>query len=81
MEYWRSRPRLWGAKVILASLILLCVSAAPFMLYLMFIDEDYVPVALSYLLIGGSLLAHFGFVLGIIHSIWEIFSNKNSRDL
>jgi len=80
-EYWHSRPRAWGAKVIMVSLILLCGCAAPFMIYMMYVDQNHVPVALSYLLIAGSLIAHVGFFIGIIHLMWEMFSRRNSRDI
>lgn len=76
VAYWASRPGTWGLHIILRSLILMCVSAAPFMAYVVYIEGEDVPVYLSYLLIIGVILAHVGFFIGLVHWLWFTYIKR-----
>lgn len=68
-----------GIKVIALSLLLVFVSAAPIMLYIVFGPEDGNPVGLGLLFAAGAFIGHIGFVIGILLLLWDNFiSNKTS---
>ncbi len=55
-----------GVKVIALSLLLVLVCAAPIMLYIIFGPKDGNPVGLGLLFAVGALVAHVGFVVGML---------------
>lgn len=55
-----------GLKIIALSLVLVFVSALPVMTYLVFGPEDGNPVWLGRLFAVGALIAHVGFVWGLL---------------
>jgi hypothetical protein len=68
-----------GIKVIALSLLLVLVSAAPIMLYVVFGPADGNPVGLGLLFAAGALIGHIGFVIGILLLLWDNFiSNKKT---
>jgi len=68
-----------GIKVIALSLLLVFVSAAPIMLYVVFGPADGNPVGLGLLFAAGALIGHIGFVIGILLLLWDNFiSNKKT---
>lgn len=65
-----------GVKIIALSLMLVLVCAAPIMLYSVFGPADGNPVALSWLFAVGAMLAHVGFLIGILLVIWDMYFAK-----
>lgn len=55
-----------GVKVIALSLLLVLVCAAPIMLYIILGPKDGNPVGLGLLFAVGALVAHVGFVVGML---------------
>ena len=55
-----------GVKVIALSLLLVLICAAPIMLYIAFGPKDGNPIALGWLFALGALVAHVGFVVGML---------------
>lgn len=68
-----------GIKVIALSLLLVFVSAAPIMLYILLGPADGNPIGLGLLFAVGALVAHVGFVLGILLLLWDNFISKRKR--
>ncbi|WP_323814489.1 hypothetical protein [Cellvibrio sp. NN19] len=69
-----SSPR--GVKVIALSLMLVFACAAPIMLYSLFGPADGNPILLSWLFAIGAVLAHLGFLIGILLIIWDLYFAK-----
>lgn len=65
-----------GIKVIALSLLLVLTSAAPLMLCVFFGSDDDIPIGLAWLFAIGALLGHVGFAVGLILSIWDMFTDK-----
>lgn len=65
-----------GIKIIALSLLLVLTCAAPLMLYVFFGPENDIPMALAWLFAIGALISHFGFAVGLILSIWDMFFKK-----
>lgn len=68
-----------GIKVIALSLLLVFVSAAPIMLYILLGPADGNPIGLGLLFAVGALVAHVGFVVGILLLLWDNFISKRKR--
>lgn len=68
-----------GIKVIALSLLLVFVSAAPIMLYILLGPADGNPIGLGLLFAVGALVAHVGFVLGILLLLWDNFISRRKR--
>ena len=68
-----------GIKVIALSLLLVFVSAAPIMLYILLGPADGNPIGLGLLFAVGALVAHVGFVIGILMLLWDNFISKRKR--
>ncbi|MDQ2078358.1 hypothetical protein [Marinimicrobium sp. ABcell2] len=62
-----------GLKVIALSLLLLFVTALPYMAYEMVGPEDGNPQVLGMLFGLGALLAHVGFIVGLLWLMWESY--------
>ncbi len=69
-----SSPR--GIKIIALSLMLVLMCAAPIMLYSLFGPADGNPILLSWLFAIGAVLAHLGFLIGILLIIWDLYFAK-----
>ncbi len=67
---WRSKSSR-GLKIIAYSLLLLFVTALPFMGYVTFGPSDSNPMALSLIFAGGAMFAHVGFFVGLLLLIWD----------
>lgn len=65
-----------GIKVISLSLMLIFVSAIPYMLCRVFAPEHAGMVILSWVFAIGSLIAHLGFLWGILLLIVDMYFNK-----
>lgn len=65
-----------GIKIIALSLMLVLISAAPVMLYSLFGPNDGGPVLLGWLFAMGAVLAHLGFLIGILLVIWDLHFAK-----
>lgn len=65
-----------GIKVIALSLLVVLVSAAPIMLYILFGPADGNPIGLGFLFAAGALVGHVGFILGMLLLIWDNWLNK-----
>lgn len=65
-----------GIKIIALSLMLVLTSAAPIMLYSLFGPDDGGPVLLGWLFAVGAVLAHVGFLIGILLVIWDLHFAK-----
>lgn len=70
----RSAP---GLKIIALSLVLLFATALPVMGYLIFGPEGGNPVWLGRLFALGALLAHVGFIAGLVMLIKEAYFPKD----
>lgn len=79
ISYWQARPPLWGARIILRSLILLCIGAAPYIFSALLLEWETIPDLFSYSLIIATLVAHLGFLVGILHLTWEMYQKLNRR--
>lgn len=55
-----------GIKIIALSLLLVLVSAAPIMLYILFGPADGNPIGLGLLFAAGALVGHLGFLVGLL---------------
>jgi hypothetical protein len=69
-----SSPR--GVKIIALSLILVLLCAMPIMLYSVFGPDDGGPVLLGWLFAAGAMIAHIGFLVGILLIIWDVYFAK-----
>ena len=65
-----------GIKMIALSLMLVLACATPIMIYSLVGPADGNPVLFSWLFAIGALLAHVGFLVGIILIIWDIYFAK-----
>lgn len=65
-----------GIKIIALSLMLVLMCAAPIMLYSLFGPADGNPILLSWLFAIGAVLAHLGFLIGILLLIWDLYFAK-----
>ena len=65
-----------GIKIIALSLMLVLMCAAPIMLYSLFGPADGNPILLSWLFAIGAVLAHLGFLSGILLLIWDLYFAK-----
>lgn len=65
-----------GIKIIALSLLLLFVSALPYMVHAMLGPEGSESMLLVLLFAAGALVAHVGFVVGLAWLIWESFVKK-----
>lgn len=66
-----------GVKVIALSLLLVLISALPVMLQsLLLTSADSVSVALGWLFAVGALVAHVGFLVGILLLIKDFYFTK-----
>jgi hypothetical protein len=62
-----------GVKVIALSLLLVFVCAAPIMLYSLLGPEQGNPVVFSWIFALGALVAHMGFLIGILWVIRDLY--------
>lgn len=67
-----------GLKVIALSLLLVFASALPYMLYATFGPAEGNPVALGWLFAVGAMVAHIGFLVGLVWLMWETYV-KNGK--
>lgn len=65
-----------GIKIIALSLMLVLLCAAPIMLYSLFGPDDGGPIVLGWLFAGGAIIAHLGFLIGILLIIWDLYFAK-----
>lgn len=65
-----------AVKIIALSLLLVLVCAAPIMLYGIFGPENGNPVALGWLFAVGAVVAHIGFLIGMLLLIWDLYFAK-----
>ena len=65
-----------GLKVIALSLLLVLVSAAPLMLYVLLGPEDGNPVILGWLFAAGAMIGHLGFAVGLIMLLRDMWFKK-----
>ncbi|QEI12600.1 hypothetical protein [Cellvibrio japonicus] len=68
-----------GIKVIALSLLVVLVSAAPIMFYIVLGPEDGNPIGLGLLFAFGALVGHVGFVAGMLLLIWDNLLNKKNK--
>lgn len=69
-----SSPR--GVKIIALSLMLVLLCAMPIMLYSVFGPDDGGPVVLGWLFAVGAMIAHIGFLIGVLLIIWDVYFAK-----
>ncbi len=65
-----------GIKIIALSLMLVILSALPYMLLSYFGGENSNPVAASWLFAIGAMIGHIGFFVGIILLTWDVYFAK-----
>lgn len=65
-----------GIKVIALSLMLVLVTAAPIMLYILFGPEDGNPVGLGLLFAAGALVGHIGFLVGMLMLLRDYYFRR-----
>jgi len=65
-----------GLKLIAYSLLLVFATSLPFMLTVIFGPEDANPVFLGKVFAGGAVLAHIGFLVGLLMLIWDSYSGR-----
>jgi len=70
-----SSPR--GVKIIALSLMLVILSALPYMVISYFGNEQANPIVASWIFAIGAMLGHIGFFIGVILLIWDIYFRKN----
>lgn len=68
-----------GVKIIALSLLLLFVTALPYMLYVLVAPEGIYLQALGIVFGIGALAAHMGFVGGLVWLIWDSFLGTPKR--
>lgn len=69
-----SSPR--GIKIIALSLMLVILSALPYMLISHFGGEDANPIVASWIFAAGAMLGHIGFFIGVVLLIWDMYVKK-----
>jgi len=65
-----------GLKLIAYSLVLVFATSLPFMLAVLLGPEDANPVFLGMVFAGGALLAHLGFLVGLLMLIWDHYFRR-----
>lgn len=65
-----------GVKLIALSLMLVIVCALPVMIYTLWSPEEGGPLVLGWLFAVGALIAHLGFLIGILLIIWDMYFAK-----
>ena len=65
-----------GLKLIAYSLLLVFVTSLPFMLYIFLGPDESNPVLLSWVFAVGALLAHVGFLVGLLMLIWDSYFRR-----
>jgi hypothetical protein len=65
-----------GVKIIALSLMLVLLCAMPIMLYSIFGPDDGGPMVLGWVFAVGALIAHVGFLVGILLIIWDMYFVK-----
>lgn len=65
-----------GVKIIALSLMLVLLCAMPIMLYSIFGPDDGGPMVLGWVFAIGALIAHVGFLVGILLIIWDMYFVK-----
>lgn len=65
-----------GIKIIALSLMLVLICALPIMLYSAFGPDNGGPVLLGWIFAVGAMLAHIGFLVGIVLMIWDMYFAK-----
>ena len=65
-----------GVKVIALSLLLVLTCAAPFMIYSLLVPGDDA-IFLSWLLAGGAVVGHMGFLVGMVLLILDLYFPKH----
>jgi hypothetical protein len=65
-----------GVKIIALSLMLVLLCAAPIMLYSLLGPDDGGPIVLGWLFAAGAIIAHLGFLIGILLIIWDLYFTK-----
>lgn len=65
-----------GLKLIAYSLLLVFATSLPFMLYVLLGPADANPVVLGMVFAGGALLAHLGFLVGLLMLIWDHYFRR-----
>jgi hypothetical protein len=69
-----SSPR--GIKIISLSLMLVILSALPYMLISYFSAENANPIVSSWLFAIGAMIGHIGFFIGVVVLIWDTYFRK-----
>lgn len=69
-----SSPR--GIKIIALSLMLVILSALPYMLISYFSAENANPIVSSWLFAIGAMIGHIGFFIGVVLLIWDTYFRK-----
>jgi hypothetical protein len=69
-----SSPR--GIKIIALSLMLVILSALPYMLISYFSAENANPIVSSWLFAIGAMIGHIGFFIGVVVLIWDTYFRK-----
>jgi hypothetical protein len=65
-----------GLKLIALSLVVLLLSALPIMIYVAIGPADGNPVGLGLLFFAGAMVAHVGFVVGLVMLIYDAYFRK-----
>jgi len=65
-----------GLKLIAYSLLLVFATSLPFMLYMLLGPADVNPVFLGFVFAGGALLAHLGFLVGLLLLMWDHYFRR-----
>ena len=65
-----------GLKLIAYSLLLVFVTSLPFMLTMFLGPEESNPVFLGRVFAGGALVAHVGFLVGLLMLIWDSYFGR-----
>lgn len=69
-----SSPR--GIKIIALSLMLVILSALPYMLVSYFSAENANPILSSWIFAIGAMIGHIGFFIGVVLLIWDTYFRK-----
>lgn len=65
-----------GIKIIALSLMLVLISALPFMLLSYFGDANDNHIIASWVFAIGAMIAHIGFFIGVVLLIWDTYFAK-----
>lgn len=69
-----SSPR--GIKIIALSLMLVILSALPYMLVSYFSAENANPILSGWIFAIGAMIGHIGFFIGVVLLIWDTYFRK-----